>query len=429
MINKLSFKQFGILVLTLGLFFGSCHDTCQETRTYIKYTPIKKGIEEVRKSFEVLPTQALVKPGKIFTYGSRLYVVDRGTGFHVVDNSNPSSPVFTRFIKLDGCIDVAMQGGMVYANQGPDIVAIAMDGEPRIVNRGEQILSDLTGSDSIIIDWIAEEVTEVVETDCDNTNDRNWNGGWGVQDEAVVSSDVSFGNQTTASTTGNGQRTTSTSGNTGQSGSMARFSIVANNLYVVSNNVLSCFDLDQGFSLKSQTNIWNVETIFGTDEHLFLGSSTGMFIYDRNNGFEPTLISQLNHARGCDPVVVQGNVAFVTLRGNNNCGFAESGLYVVDISNIRNPQLHSMHPMDGPYGLAVRDDVLMICDGTSGLKVFDKSNLSTIGDSQIGGDASVNAYDVILQNELAILSAEDGVYQYSYDETGALNQLSTLIVK
>ncbi len=418
-----------IAFVLLLISLGSCQDKCTETRTYLKYTPVKKALTEVRESFKAMPTQELQNPGKIYTFGSRLYIVDRGIGFHVVDNSNPSAPIFTEFIQLDGCLDVAMKGNTLYANQGPDIVAIAMDGEPRIIGRGEDILSDQNNSDSVILRWESREVTEVVETDCDNQG--NWRGNPRSFANDDFSGGVSFESSSTSSSVSDNNRVNSSgSSGSGVSGSMARFSIVAGQLYVVSDWSMTTFDLDNDFRQISQFNIGNgVETIFGTQDYLYLGTNVGMLIYDRNNGNTPTYVSQLSHARGCDPVVVQGDIAFVTLRGNSRCGQAESGLYVVNLAEIRNPSLLSMHPMADPYGLGVRDDILMICDGNAGLRVFDKSNLDFIGDSEISSDASVKAYDVILQDDIAILSAEEGVYQYEYDNAGKLNKLSTLIAK
>lgn len=416
------------LLLILLLSISGCHDTCTETRTYLKYTPIKKAPADIRESFEVLPPVELVQPGKIFAYGNTLFIVDRGIGFHIVDNSNPESPVYTHFVKLDGCQDVAMKDNTLYANQGADIIAISTNGEPTIQNRIKNILNNGVEQDSIIVSWNATEVTEVVETDC-NSGQNSWNNGRQNLASNEANAPVSFGVRGTSASAPSSQGTTG--GNTtGLSGSMSRFSIVENSFYVVSNSELSSYDILSGFTLQSRTEIGGgIETVFGTNEYLYIGSTTGMFIYDRNQGNTPSFISRLRHARGCDPVVVQGDYAFVTLRGNNECGQADNGLYVVDITDVRAPILHSMHPMVSPHGLGVKDDYIMICDGQNGLRVFDKSNLNAIGSSELSSDNSVNAYDVIIQDNMAILSAQEGVFQYDLSNPKDLRQISTLIAR
>ena len=44
----------------------------------------------------------------------------------------------------------------------------------------------------------------------------------------------------------------------------------------------------------------------------------------------------------------------------------ESGLFIVDISDISNPVLAVSYPMDSPYGLGIKDEKLFVCDGESG---------------------------------------------------------------
>lgn len=410
------------LFLSIILLLGACQDKCKQTTTYVKYTPITKNIDDVRNSLAVENTRELQDPGKIYTYGELLYIVDRGRGIHIVDNSDPSNPQFTQFIALDGCEDVAMRGNLLYANQGPDIVVLNTSANYELVARGANILNDGVEVEDIIVAYEKEEVTETIKQDCD---DPLRNNGFGGQDDVSVATNTTTGGNNGA----NGQFGGSTS-STGISGSMARFSIIGDQLYVVSDNMLTTYDVSTGFAKKASFNAGGgLETIFGTQEYLFIGTTTGMLIYDRNQGNVPTYVSRLTHARGCDPVVVQGNYAFVTLRGNGGCGNATDGLYVVDISNINNPKLHSLHPMNGPQGLAVRDNLIMICDGPSGLRVFDKTDLDNIGNNELSSDLGVNAYDVIMQENTCILSAKNGVYQYDYSDPQDLRRISTLIAK
>ncbi len=49
-------------------------------------------------------------------------------------------------------------------------------------------------------------------------------------------------------------------------------------------------------------------------------------------------------------------------------------LSVVNIKNIDQPKLVMTYPLTNPHGLGKDGDLLFICDGTAGLKIFDASD-------------------------------------------------------
>ena len=82
--------------------------------------------------------------------------------------------------------------------------------------------------------------------------------------------------------------------------------------------------------------------------------------------------------------------------------------------------------MGRPHGLAKDGDLLLICDGQFGLKVFnaakptDLKSLSTIG--------NIDTYDVIATNKIALVVAKDGLYQYDYSDVSNIRLLSKIQV-
>ena len=50
---------------------------------------------------------------------------------------------------------------------------------------------------------------------------------------------------------------------------------------------------------------------------LFIGSQTGMFIYNLSNPDNPVQDGQFNHVRSCDPVIADEKYAYVTLRSGS----------------------------------------------------------------------------------------------------------------
>ena len=92
----------------------------------------------------------------------------------------------------------------------------------------------------------------------------------------------------------------------GTGGSLARFNIHKDFLYVVDQTNLSIFDiknLNEAQLVKTERVGWEIETIFNKEGYLYLGSSSGMFIYDLEDPAAPQFQSMFSHILGCDPVV------------------------------------------------------------------------------------------------------------------------------
>jgi hypothetical protein len=215
--------------------------------------------------------------------------------------------------------------------------------------------------------------------------------------------------------------------NNGVGGSMARFAIVDNYLYTVSNSNLKVFDINQPQQPRQVQDVklgLNIETIFPYNNMLFIGSRTGMHIYDNANPLQPVFLSQYQHVMSCDPVVVQGNYAYVTLRDGTPCRFGANLLDVVDISNPRSPQQVRSIPMLNPHGLGVDGNVLFVCEGEHGLKVFDVTDPAQPVEKQF--IKGIRTYDVIPRNKVLLVVGKDGLMQYDYSDADNPKLLSMI---
>ena len=100
----------------------------------------------------------------------------------------------------------------------------------------------------------------------------------------------------------------------------------------------------------------------------------------------------------------------------NPCGQLESVLEVIDISNKTTPILVGRYPLENPYGLGIKGNTLFVCDGTSGLKLFDKVDPLQVKLTKTYHN--IQSKDVIpLENSLLMLG-ENVLYQYTYVEGG-----------
>lgn len=214
---------------------------------------------------------------------------------------------------------------------------------------------------------------------------------------------------------------------TGTGGSLARFTIGNDYLYVVSREELKPFDISDPWSPEKQNEIQlgrDIETIFPYQDHLFIGAETGMHIYNIDDPKNPKYISSYAHVRSCDPVVIQGNYAYVTLRANMQCGGALNVLEVIDISNLSTPQNVNTINLQSPYGLGIDGTNLYVCEGKNGIQAFDATDPVKVKKDTIYKDH--HATDVILNNGVMIVTGEEGVYQYDYITDDTLELLSQI---
>jgi hypothetical protein len=83
--------------------------------------------------------------------------------------------------------------------------------------------------------------------------------------------------------------------------------------------------------------------------------------------------------------------------------------------------------MTNPHGLAKDNNLLFICDGKGGLKMYDAADpLNIILKKTVDG---IETYDAIAWNNNLLVVAKDGLYQYDYSNPANLVQRSKLSVK
>ncbi|MBL7989047.1 MAG: hypothetical protein JNJ94_13370 [Chlorobi bacterium] len=343
---------------------------------------------------------------------SKIYLLDRtliratpGEGIRFYDISIPTLPREIGKIAMEGNNDVAVQGHYMYADRFQDLIVFD------ISNPAVPIAVDTIGAVfNRIYDggWMADDV-RVVE---DNSS-GGFSGCNSCSQSETVNAPVAQPNRDAASA--------------GKAGSLARFMVVGDYLYCLDGVNILVFDIKEPARPRYRNAAsvsWDIETIFHSGNHLFIGAATGMYIVNIDDPNKPMLTSQFTHARTCDPVVVEGNRAYVTLRGGTPCGGFANQMDILDISDVKNPKLiHSM-PLTGPYGLAVRDGIAIICDGTAGVRVVDATNPNA--PQQVGQITGMIPHDVIASGNLLVITAQDGYHLYDISDIRQPKRFSTI---
>jgi len=393
--------------------FTSCEKDDAGGEFYNVAVPIVKPIEEFRAMVKISEPRAITEAGKIYTYGDYVFINDDQKGVHIIDNTDHRNPVKIKFLEIPLNTDIAVKDNMLFANSAMDLVVfdlsdmnnIKEEGRMKNVfpNHNSRIPANATFVDSdnfysetdVVMGYLME--TRKIEM----ANEAVWG-------------DAFFSNSDANS-----------AGGSGTGGSLARFNINEDYLYVVDQNKLSVFNiagLRNPELIKSEWVGRDIETIFYKENHLYLGSSSGMYIYSLEDPAAPQLKSMFSHILGCDPVVVKDDIAYVTIRGGNACGQEWSQLDVIDVADKSNPQLMKSYEMENPYGLGVKDDWLFVCDGTAGLKIYDTKNTPNLELTDHFQD--INTYDVIPLEEVLLMVGDNTLFQYTY-KGNEINLLSS----
>ena len=419
-------KKTCFLFMLAGLLAG-CSYNYTETYSYKINEPVVMSMSEFRNSVKVTREQHQISNyGKICFYNGFLYISESEVGIHIIDNTNPSQPRIVGFIELVGNADLAIRDNLLYADALIDLVwfDISDPVNPRLKGRLENVFpealpvidnpygydynmlysEDGKRKDGIVVGWALRERTGDVEVQ------RGW---W------VGRPDISTGWLFAESA--------NKSQSTGANGSMSRFSMYKDYLYTVINYQMCIFDLKTEESPKKVLeNFWvgNVETIFSYKDKMFLGMPTGMAIYSVEDPVQPTYCSTVWHVLGCDPVVVDNDLAYVTVRSGNFCGQTFDQLFIVDVQDVYQPKPIVTYTMTNPKGLGIDNDALFLCD--DGLKVFKIGNPQTLIANQIAHEKGMDGFDVIAFNNVLMMIADNGLYQYDYSDINNIKKLSVI---
>jgi len=424
-LNLITKWSFLILLSTVLLFQSCLEDTCDETRTFIEFSPVYVDESAIRVDITADSAKEIENPGKIYSYGKYIFINEKREGLHIIDNSEPTTPQNVGFINIPGNFDMSIRNNVLYADSYIDLVAIDVSDptKPELLCRMESVYNqyEFWQDRGYLVYW--EETENTIEVNC---QDPRWNQG------VVFDGATRFENTATDVQVSSGAGGGSKDGTVGVGGSTARFTIAKNHLYAVDQGSMYIFDLEVPEKPVQQSTVglgWGIETIWPYKELLFIGGNAGMQIFNNDSPARPYFLSEFSHARACDPVVADDRYAYVTLRGGAACESFTNQLDVIDIQDLKSPTLVKTYPMDNPHGLSKVGNHLYICEGEHGLKVFDASDPNKVDDNQLDHVKNIVAYDVIaLSEDHIIVIGDEGLYQFDTSDKENLQELSLINV-
>jgi len=393
---------------------------------YTANVPIYLKYSDLRTSVKSSPAQTLKAPGKIYYKDNYIFINELMKGIHIIDNSNTSSPVFVNFVEIPGNTDIAIKNNTLYADSYVDIICLDISNISNIkeVNRIQNKLPYMvpeTGNEyriepvdkekGVVIGWNVETVKK-------EYYEPNYYPFYNNFEKDMLSS--------------SGTRVSSSGDSYGIAGSMARFLTYKDVLYIIDSWDLHLIGIENETTPVDKGSFyagWSIESLFINNNTLFIGAQNGMSIYDLNNPLNPVKLSEYSHITSCDPVVVENNRAYLTLRTGNNCNRGTNELQVIDISDLSAPSFITSYSMTNPHGLAIDNSILFVCDGSAGLKIYNASDDHQISTNIISSFPEIQATDVIPLGTVLLMIGEDGFYQYDYSDLNNISLLSKIEVE
>jgi hypothetical protein len=411
--------RVAVFGLMCSFILTGCQDQRMQTLKWTEYEPVYMTQEEFISAVDMEESRELENPGKIYFYDHYLFINEVNEGVHVIDNSDPAAPDKVGFINIPANKDIAIKNDLLYADSQSDLLVFNIDDiqDPQLITRKENVFetsaneapgilhSQVDPSKGVVVDWQEVEVEEVCEGDCESRRAQ-----------------IDLANGTNSFSAESG------SGPSGVGGSMARFVITGDYLYAVDKQNLLTFDIaTEEPNESSNKNVgWAIETIFAYESSLFIGSESAMYIYDISAPASPARLSVYEHFTACDPVVVEGDFAFVTLRSGNRCANGVNRLEVINVEDRTSPYEVATYEMINPHGLGIDDGDLFISEGDDGLKIMDADNPHKI--ELLRHIKDIKTFDVIPLNNVLMVTGDDGIHQYDYSDINDIEHLSTIPV-
>ncbi|SDX70133.1 hypothetical protein SAMN05444411_10878 [Lutibacter oricola] len=122
---KIVMKQ--VILLIVYVLLVSCWPPADNPPIYSMYEPEIMTRSDFDNSIVLKEVKEIQESGKIYVIGDFLYINDKNSGFHILNNNNPKTPFKQSFIEAPGATDVAVRNNTLYINQATDLVVLTLN--------------------------------------------------------------------------------------------------------------------------------------------------------------------------------------------------------------------------------------------------------------------------------------------------------------
>ncbi|WP_139135174.1 hypothetical protein [Roseivirga sp. 4D4] len=207
---------------------------------------------------------------------------------------------------------------------------------------------------------------------------------------------------------------------TGTGGSLAKFTVINNHLVVLNGQNVRNYTIEPGGELTFVNEVFvggQLETIFPYgNNNLLVGSSNAVHFLGILSDDRIGYISSYEHLTACDPVVARDGIAFSTLKISDCRSGTIDFLEAIDISDIENPKVLRVYETRSPFGLAVSNSRLFVCE-KGGLTMYHYTDTGTLTEIDFKELPGAIPLDVIISDTNLIIRTDNGFYNITYGDT------------
>ena len=211
----------------------------------------------------------------------------------------------------------------------------------------------------------------------------------------------------------------------GQGGSLARFTIVGDYLYMIDKASISWFDLRDPSGPDLQGTVETLggqETIFPFQDFLYVGRFDGVSLFAIEPGTgKPLTFRAFPHFVACDPVVANEDYIFSTVRTsfcirpifNLNQVETVEEMIDYDAKDMSNNLTLLKIVEEEHNGMGVRDSFLFVTQGSVGMTIFKVEEPLSL--SFVNNIPMENPRDIIIRDDYLILVGLNEMVLYDYE--------------
>ena len=413
MSNTTIMKNILLLLSASVLLFSCITPKGKVSITYTKATAVYGDLDAVRNQPLLIPQQPLENPGKIYVGNDYILVGEKGKGIHIFDNSNMTNPVRLSFFQIPWNKEFFVKDNMLYAESLYDFIKIDISDvyHPELVDREENVFSTPLTNDKgeSIIRFDYSVATDEFELNSPEAKEIEKKGKLHIDYKGRLIPESSV--PTSFANSNNG------------AGTLNRIAVDFGHVYILMKSKLLVLD-NSPTALSYINNIdlyKGVETVYTYDNKIYIGSQSGVYIYDASTPENPSKISRVDHAPACDPVLPYGTKAYLTLRSveNQGCNYeGKNTLYVIDMSDENGPVVVQSIKINTPYGMAIINNYLFVGQGENGFTVFDISSDDDI--VEVAKVPGLVVFDIMqhpANPNILLVSNSYGIKEYHIDYT------------
>jgi hypothetical protein len=143
-----------IFIFAVATGLSSCVTPAPPGMPKSAYKPVLMDRTTLKSSITFQDPKVLNTPGKVYIKDNYIFISERFKGVHIYDNTDKTKPKDLGFIRVPGCLDMAVKNNTMYVDNSTDLVAINLSNpaQPQVMKRVENILPEPTPPDGLALD-------------------------------------------------------------------------------------------------------------------------------------------------------------------------------------------------------------------------------------------------------------------------------------